>query len=61
MALNLQKIKAMDETCCEAYNNIATINMEEFLYHEEYSPYNEDAAGVHPLDRLIYYQLLECE
>ena len=51
----------MDETCCEAYNDIATINMEEFLYHDEYSPYNEDAAGSHQIDRLIYYQLFECD
>ena len=51
----------MDETCCEAYNNIATINWEEFLYHDEYSMYNKDAGDNHPLDRLIYYQLFECD
>jgi hypothetical protein len=50
----------MDETCCEAYNNIATINMEEFLYHEEYAPYNEYSDGSHPIDYRIYYQIFEC-
>jgi len=60
LALNLQKIKAMDETCCEAYNNWGTIQMEQFLYHDEYSMYNEDANGEHQIDNLIYYQLFPC-
>ena len=50
----------MDETCCEAYNNWGTIQMEQFLYHDEYSMYNEDADGEHQIDNLIYYQLFPC-
>ncbi len=50
----------MDETCCFAYNYIATINMEEFLYHGDYSMYNEDAAGNHLIDDMLYYQVFEC-
>jgi hypothetical protein len=53
--------KQMDETCCFAYNEISTINMEEFLYHDEYADYNEDSAGRHQLDLLIYYQLFGCD
>jgi len=50
----------MDEAGCNAYNNEGTIQMEQFLYHDEYSMYNEDAGGEHQLDNLIYYQLFEC-
>ena len=50
----------MDETCCFAYNDIATINMEEILYHDEYHPYNEDAVGDCQLDLHIYYGLFGC-
>ena len=50
----------MDEACCEAYNDVSTIQMEQFLYHDEYSMYNEDAGGFHQLDNLIYYQLFNC-
>lgn len=47
----------MDETCCLAYNDWGTIAMETFLYHEEYSMYNED----HAIDNMVYYQLFECD
>lgn len=50
----------MKDTCCFAYNNIATINMEEFLYHSEYHRFNEDKAGDHAIDDFIYYQLFDC-
>ena len=50
----------MDDTCCFAYNAMSAIQMEQFLYHDEYSMYNEDAAGGHQFDNLIYYQLFEC-
>jgi hypothetical protein len=50
----------MDETCCYAYNYLGTIQMEEFLYHDEYSMYNEDAGGDHAIDDLVYYQLFGC-
>ena len=46
----------MSETCCFVYNDLSTIQMEQFLYHEEYSMYNED----HAIDNMIYYQLFEC-
>jgi hypothetical protein len=48
------------ETLCFAYNEMATINMEEFLYHQEYYMYNEDAGLDHQIDNFIYYQLFEC-
>ena len=58
----------MDETCCFAYNYLGVglvdsgdpISMESFLYHDDYSMYNEDADGGHQLDNLIYYLLFEC-
>jgi len=50
----------MDETCCEAYNDISTIQMEQFLYHGEYRMYNLDSDYECQLDNLIYYQLFEC-
>ena len=50
----------MDETCCFAYNYMATISMETFLYHIEYEPFSEDAEGGHLLDDMIYYQVFEC-
>jgi hypothetical protein len=34
--------------------------MEEFLYDSDYEMYNEDAAGQHQLDNLIWYQLFGC-
>ena len=50
----------MDETCCFAYSYISTIPMEDFLYDDEYSMYNEDINGSHQLDNLIWYQLFGC-
>jgi hypothetical protein len=46
----------MSETLCFAYNNLSTIQMEQFLYHDEYYMYNED----HAVDNMLYYQLFEC-
>lgn len=51
----------MSDTCCYAYNVLGVIQMEQFLYHDEYSMYNEDSSGHHQLDNLIYYQLFECD
>lgn len=50
----------MGDTCCEAYNNYGTIQMEQFLYHAEYSMYNKDANLDHPIDDFVYYQLFDC-
>jgi hypothetical protein len=51
---------AMNETCCTAYSYVSTIEMEHFLYDDDYSMYNEDADGDHQLDNLIWYQLFGC-
>jgi len=45
------------ETLCFAYNYMASINMEEFLFHEEYEMYNDD----HAIDNMLYYQVFECD
>lgn len=50
----------MGDTCCFAYNYLGTVAMETFLYHNEYSMYNQDAGGNTALDDLIYYQLFDC-
>ena len=50
----------MGETCCFAYNELGTIQMEQFLYHMEYYMYNSSGFFENPLDDLIYYQLFEC-
>jgi hypothetical protein len=49
------------EILCEAYNNLPTIPMEDFLFHPEYHPFNADSSGDHTLDDLIYYQLFGCD
>jgi len=46
---------------CEMYNNGGTIAMETFLYHSEYSMFNEDANGVCQIDRFLYFQVFECQ
>lgn len=48
------------DVLCVAYNEMPTIAMETFLFHDEYSMYNEDATGAHQLDNFIYYQLFGC-
>jgi hypothetical protein len=50
----------MDETCCFAYNHLGTIPIETFLYHDDYSMFNEDAGGGHLIDDMLYYQVFEC-
>jgi len=50
----------MSDTLCWAYNTLGTIQMEQFLYHDEYNPYNLDANGGHLIDDFLYYQVMEC-
>jgi hypothetical protein len=41
----------MDETCCEAYNDLGTIPMEQWLYDENHFPV---------VDTQIYYFIFSC-
>ena len=46
----------MNETVCNAYGNLGTMSMEDFLYGWEANPYNSD----HQLDAYIYCVALRC-
>lgn len=59
VALNY-KIMETSQILCWAYNYLGTIQMEEILYHWQWSMYNSDINGDCTIDDLIYYQLFDC-
>jgi len=46
----------MNETVCDAYSNLGTITMEDFLYNWPSNAY----TGDHQLDAFIYCVALRC-
>jgi hypothetical protein len=47
----------MNETLCDAYSNLGTIPMEDFLFNWQNLIYNSD----HQLDAYIYCVALRCQ